>query len=52
MLYELAEIGENDPWVVLSTPDRENVEVTSVRALLPYGFGPSNLPRDVSKWKK
>jgi cytidine deaminase len=43
MLYEFAELGGNDPWVVLSTPGREEVEITSVRALLPYGFGPSNL---------
>jgi cytidine deaminase len=43
MLYEFAELGGNDPWVVLSTPGREQVEVTSVRALLPYGFGPANL---------
>jgi cytidine deaminase len=43
MLYEFAELGGNDPWVVLSTPQRERVEATSVRALLPYGFGPSNL---------
>jgi cytidine deaminase len=43
MLYEFAELGRNDPWVVLSTPGREQVEVTSVRALLPFGFGPSNL---------
>lgn len=43
MLYEFAELGDNDPWVVLSTAGREQVEVTSVRALLPYGFGPSNL---------
>ncbi|TML56614.1 MAG: cytidine deaminase [Actinobacteria bacterium] len=43
MLYEFAELGGNDPWVVLSTPAREKVEITSVRALLPYGFGPNNL---------
>jgi cytidine deaminase len=43
MLYEFAELGGNDPWVVLSTPGREQVEVTSVRALLPFGFGPANL---------
>jgi cytidine deaminase len=43
MLYEFAELGGNDPWVVLSTPGREHVEVTSVRALLPYGFGPADL---------
>jgi cytidine deaminase len=43
MLYEFAELAGNDPWVVLSTPGREQVEVTSVRALLPFGFGPGNL---------
>jgi cytidine deaminase len=43
MLYEFAELGGNDPWVVLSTPGREQVEVTAVRALLPFGFGPANL---------
>jgi cytidine deaminase len=52
MLYELAEVGRNDPWVVLSTPSKRKVEVTTVRELLPYGFGPSNLPVDVSPWKK
>lgn len=43
MLYEFAEVGENDPWVVLSTPQRVEIAVTSVRELLPYGFGPGNL---------
>ena len=43
MLYEFAELGGNDPWVVLSTPGREQVEVTTVRTLLPNGFGPANL---------
>ena len=43
MLFEFAELGGNDPWIVLSTPGRELVEVTSVRALLPFGFGPANL---------
>jgi cytidine deaminase len=51
MLYELAEIGGNNPWVVLSTHDRRKLKVTTARRLLPYGFGPSNLPKDVSKWR-
>jgi cytidine deaminase len=45
MLFEFAELGGNDPWIVLATPGRELVEVTSVRALLPFGFGPANLRR-------
>jgi cytidine deaminase len=43
MLFEFAEVGGNDPWILLSTPDRDVVEVTSVRAILPFGFGPANL---------
>ena len=52
VLYELAEVGENDPWVVLSSPDKSAIEVTTVRALLPHGFGPSNLGLDVTPWKR
>ena len=51
MLYELAEIGKNDPWVVLATPTKRKIVVTSVRRLLPYGFGPANLDLDVSGWR-
>ena len=51
MLYELAEIAGNDPWVVLATPTKGKIVVTSVRALLPYGFGPRNLDLDVSRWR-
>jgi len=51
MLYELAEIGENDPWVVLASPAKEKVAVTTVRKLLPYGFGPQNLDLDVRRWR-
>jgi cytidine deaminase len=51
MLYEFAEVGGNDPWVVLSTRDRQKVSVTSVRELRPYGFGPSNLSLNVDAWK-
>jgi cytidine deaminase len=51
VLYELAEIGRNDPWVVLSSPDGSRIELTTVRALLPFGFGPGNLGLDVDRWR-
>lgn len=51
VLYELAEVGQNDPWVVLASPDRSAIVLTTVRDLLPYGFGPSNLGLDVTPWK-
>ncbi|MBV8080840.1 MAG: cytidine deaminase [Actinobacteria bacterium] len=43
ILLEFADIGGNDPWVVLASPDKRTIEVTSVRALVPYPFGPANL---------
>jgi cytidine deaminase len=51
VLYEMAEVGENDPWVVIASPDKSEIVITTVRDLLPYGFGPSNLGLDVTPWK-
>ena len=52
VLYEMAEVGENDPWVVIASPDKSAIVVTTVRGLLPYGFGPGNLGLDVAPWKR
>jgi cytidine deaminase len=51
VLFEMAEVGENDPWVVIASPDKSAIEVTSVRTLLKDGFGPTNLGYDVTRWK-
>jgi cytidine deaminase len=51
VLYEMAEVGGNDPWVVISSPDRSTIIRETVSSLLPYGFGPSNLGKNVTRWK-
>ena len=54
VLYEMTDLGgpAHDPWVVLGSPSRRNVEVTSVRALLPRPFGPSDLGVDLARWRR
>ena len=50
VLYEMSEVGKNDPWVVFCSPDEKEFVVTTVGDLLPHGFGPSNIGKDVSPW--
>jgi cytidine deaminase len=52
VLYEFAEIGGNDPWVVLASSDKSAIVLTTVRGLLPYGFGPRNLQLDVERYRR
>jgi cytidine deaminase len=52
VLYEMAEVGENDPWVVLSSSDKSTLVITTVRDLLPHGFGPRNLQLDVDEFRR
>jgi cytidine deaminase len=52
VLYEMAEVGRNDPWVVIASPDKSNIVRDTVRGLLPYGFGPTNLGLNVTPWKR
>jgi cytidine deaminase len=53
LLFEMTDLGgpERDPWVVLGSPSRRNVEVTSVRELLPHAFGPSDLGIDLTEFR-
>jgi cytidine deaminase len=45
VLFEMTDLGgpDHDPWVVLGSPSKSTVEVTTIRALLPRPFGPSDL---------
>ncbi len=54
VLYEMADLGgrQHDPWVVLGSPSLRNVEVTSVRALLPRAFGPADLGVPLADWRR
>ena len=53
VLFEMTDLGgpEHDPWVVLGSPSKRNVEVTTIRALLPRAFGPSDLGVDLSRFR-
>jgi cytidine deaminase len=53
VLFELTDLGgpEHDPWVVLGSPSRRQVEVTTVRGLLPNAFGPSDLGIDLARFR-
>lgn len=53
VLFEMTDLGgpDHDPWVVLGSPSRQSVEVTSIRELLPRAFGPSDLHVDLTRYR-
>ena len=53
VLFEMTSLGgpDHDPWVVLGSPSRREVEVTSIRNLLPHAFGPGDLGIDLTQWR-
>jgi cytidine deaminase len=53
VLFELTDLGgpDHDPWVVLGSPSGRRIEVTTVRALLPLAFGPSDLGIDLEHFR-
>jgi cytidine deaminase len=54
VLFEMTDLGgpDHDPWVVLGSPSRRNVELTTIRALLPMSFGPSDLGVDLARFRR
>jgi cytidine deaminase len=55
VLYELAQIAggiQGDLEVILSTTKKDKIVLTSIRELLPLGFGPCDLGVDISKYQK
>jgi len=53
VLFEMTDLGgpDHDPWVLLGSPSRSAVEVTTIRALLPLAFGPSDLGVDLARFR-
>ena len=53
VLFEMTDLGgpDHDPWVVLGSPSRGEPELTTVRALLPRAFGPSDLDIDLARFR-
>ncbi|MBF0278315.1 MAG: cytidine deaminase [SAR324 cluster bacterium] len=52
MLFEADQLSDHDLEVIMSTPDKSRIVLMSIKALLPYGFGPQNLGIDLSEFKK
>jgi cytidine deaminase len=54
VLFEMTDLvgPEHDPWVVLGSPSRQALDVTSIRALLPRPFGPSDLGVPLGQFRR
>jgi cytidine deaminase len=54
VLFEMTDLGgpDHDPWVLLGSPSRSAVEVTTIRALLPLAFGPSDLGVPLERYRR
>lgn len=52
VLFELSQISGHDMSVILSTTKKDKIVVTSIRELLPLGFGPLDVGIDISAYQK
>lgn len=52
VLFEFAQLADEDMEVVLATTDKSKIVVTSIYELLPLGFGPRDLGIDIQKYLK
>jgi len=52
MLYESSQVSENDLEVIMSTTKKDKIIISTIKELLPLGFGPKDLGIDVKKWQK
>lgn len=50
MLYEVAQLSDTDLLVILSTTNKDKIVVTTIKELLPLGFGPLDLQIDLQKY--
>ncbi|MEK7179986.1 MAG: cytidine deaminase [Patescibacteria group bacterium] len=51
VLYEVSQISNCDLQVVLSTTKKDKIIVTTIKELLPLGFGPLDLGIDIKKYQ-
>ena len=51
VLYEVSQISNCDLEIILSTTKKDKIVVTSIKELLPLGFGPSDLGIDIKKYQ-
>jgi len=51
MLFEAAQLGSGDIEVIMSNTRKNRIIVSSIRELLPLGFGPKDLRIDINSYK-
>jgi cytidine deaminase len=51
MLYEVAQLSGTDLSVILSTTHQDKIVLTTIKELLPLGFGPTDLQIDLQKYR-
>jgi cytidine deaminase len=52
MLYESSQISERDFEVIMSTTRKDKIIIATIGELLPLGFGPKDLGKDISKYQR
>lgn len=52
VLYEVAQLSGCDLEFILSTTKKDKIIVTTIKELLPLGFGPLDLEVDIAKYQK
>ena len=52
MLYEFSEVGGKDIKIICVNNKGKVVEETSIKKLMPKGYGPKESGRDVSRYRK
>lgn len=52
MLYEFSEVGGRDIKIICVNEKGKIIEETSIRKLMPKGYGPKESGRDISRYQK
>jgi len=52
MLYESAQISEENLTIIMSTTKKDKILVSSIEELLPLAFGPKDIGIDIEKYQK
>ena len=51
MLFELAQISGKDLEVIMSSTKKDKIVISTIKELLPLGFGPKDILVDVKKYR-
>jgi cytidine deaminase len=51
VLFEMAQVANVDMEVILSSSNKDRIIVTTIKELLPHGFGPLDLGVDINNYR-